>query len=141
MALIFLMKVNMNKNIRCLIFLLPIIAGCAIKKSIKPTEFLQQQEIIAKYADLPDAPFQLQLQKIAVSEKAHEQVQLFYTFAGPVEDLVSFYEQQMERLGWDLFARSDVQDYLLHFNKPDLLCSVLISQDHLSIYMSNKKGA
>ena len=125
------------KNFR----LLPVIAGCGIQKKIKHPEYLQQQEIIAKYADLPDAPFQAQLKKIATSQEVHEEVQLFYTFTMSVDDLLAFYQQQMERLGWELLAESKAQDYLLHYVKPSQVCTILITDNQLSLYICNKKGA
>ena len=124
-----------------LVLVVPIIAGCGMQQKLKHPEYLQQQEIIAKYADLPDAPFQAQLKKIATSQQAHEEVQLFYTFTMSVDDLLAFYQQQMERLGWELLAESKAQNYLLHYVKPSQVCSVLIAENQLSLYICNKKGA
>lgn len=131
----------MKKNILSFVLILFIIAGCAGKQKIKSTEFLQQQEIIAKCADLPDVPFQVQLKKIASSLENCEQLQLFYTISMPQQDLIVFYQQQMERLGWELFAESNAQDYVLHFTKPHQICSILMKDNNLSIYICNKKGA
>ncbi|MBV8660966.1 MAG: hypothetical protein JO129_02375 [Candidatus Dependentiae bacterium] len=131
----------MKKNILCFVLILFAMAGCGNKQKIKPTEFLQQQEIIAKCTDLPDAPFQVQLKKIVSSSENCDQFQLFYTFSIPQQDLITFYQQQMERLGWELFAESNLQDYLLHFTKPDQICSILIKDSNLSIYICKKEGA
>ena len=134
----------MKNKLKCQVFLwfLPLFAGCGMQKRIKPTaDFLEQQEIIAKFADLPDAPFQVKLQKIAVSSENHDQLQAFYTSTMPQNDLMAFYQQQMERLGWDLFAESTTQDWLMHYSKPQQFCSILIHQNCLSIYICNKKGA
>jgi predicted phosphoadenosine phosphosulfate sulfurtransferase len=136
------MRVAMTRKILvCFAMLLPIISGCGMQKKIKSTDVLQQQEIIAKFADLPDAPFQVQLQKIAVSSEDHDQLQVFYTVTMPAQELIAFYQQQMERLGWELLAESTTQDWLMHYVKPHQVCSILISQNHLSIYICNKKGA
>lgn len=123
--------------------LIMIIAGCGMQKkvTIKSPEILQQQEIIAKFADLPDTPFQVRLQKLAVSQEDHNQLQAFYTVAMPQADLIAFYQQQMERLGWELFAESTTQDCLMHYVKPQQVCSILISPNRLSMYVCNKKGA
>lgn len=131
----------MKKNGLFIALVLPLLVGCGMQKKMKSTEFLEQQEIIAKYGDLPDAPFQAQLKKIAVSSENHQQLQIFYTFTVPTQDIVIFYKQQMERLGWDLFAESTTQDYLMHYSKPQELCSFLVKDNNLSIYMCNKKGA
>jgi len=131
----------MKNKLLCFLFILPIIAGCGMSKKLKLVDFLQQQEIIAKFADLPDAPFQTKLQKISKLDESHEQLQIFYTFTMPKQDLISFYQQQMERLGWELFAESNAQDCLMHYSKPQQLCSILITESHLSIYVCNKRGA
>ncbi len=131
----------MIKNMLSFVLLL-IVAGCGMQKKVKFKKNIQQQEeIIAKFADLPDTPFQAQLQNIAVSQESHDQLQLFYTVAMQQQDLIVFYQQQMERLGWELLAESNLQDYLMHYSKPGQFCSVLISQNRLSIYICNKKDA
>ncbi|MDP3788259.1 MAG: hypothetical protein Q8Q60_02965 [Candidatus Chromulinivorax sp.] len=123
--------------------LVMIAAGCGIQKKVKTKspELLEQQEIIAKFADLPDAPFQVRLQKIAISPEDRDQLQAFYTVSMPQADLITFYQQQMERLGWELFAESTTRDCLMHYVKPAQLCSILISSNHLSMYVCNRKGA
>lgn len=134
----------MKRNyILCCSVLIMIAAGCGIQKKVKTKspELLEQQEIIAKFADLPDTPFQVRLQKIAVSPEDHSQLQAFYTVSMPQADLISFYRQQMERLGWELFAESATQDCLMHYVKPHQLCSILISSNRLSMYVCNRKGA
>ncbi len=131
----------MNKNLAYFALMLFVVAGCGVQKKIKSKDFFQHQEIIAKFADLPDAPFQAQLQNIASSLEAHDQLQLFYTIAMPAQDVIAFYQQQMERLGWELLGESTTQDWLMHYSKPGQLCSILIAQDRLSIYICNKKGA
>jgi hypothetical protein len=59
----------------------------------------------------------------------------------PVQDLIDFYQQQMERLGWELVAESNIKNCLMHFVKPTQFCSVLIAENNLSMYVGNKKGA
>ena len=117
------------------------LTGCAMQKKIKPTHYEHYQEIIAKFADLPDAPFQAELESIAISDQSHEQVQIFYTGNLSICDMKDFYQQQMERLGWELFAQSDIQDCILYYTKPEQLCSILIKERFLSIYYCNKRGA
>lgn len=115
-------------------------AGCAIQKPIHQNNF-QNKEIIAKYADLPDVPFQAKLHSIAMNPDDQDQVQMLYTTTIPVEELAGFYQQQMERCGWELFAESHAQDWLLHYIKPQQICSILIAENKLTIYLGNKKGA
>lgn len=123
------------------IFLLIGLTGCVQQQKIKPDIYRQHQEVIAKFADLPDAPFQAQLKTIVTSPEYHDQVQVFYTSCMPKIDMMHFYEQQMERLGWQLIAQSDIQDCLLQYSKPEQFCTIVISQDRFSLYFGNKKGA
>ena len=131
----------MKQKLMYLSLLLSLLAGCGVQKKVKHSQYLANQEMIAKFADLPDAPFQAQLQKIAGSLDNHDQLQVFYTYTMPRHDLIVFYQQQMERLGWELFAESTMRDSLMHFSKPQQFCSILITQDQLSIYVCHRKGA
>ncbi len=116
--------------------------GCSHKqfKMKKENEKFEHQEIIAKFADLPDVPFKAQLQDIAINKDSHDQVQMFYTIKMPIEDVTSFYEQQMERLGWDLLSESRSKDIVLIYTKPNLVSLILISDDHVSIYLNQRNG-
>ena len=122
-----------------LLFLL-LCAGCGAKKPVRHEKF-QNQEMIARYADLPDAPFQVKLQSIVAHPEEHDQVQMVYTTTMPVSELAYFYQQQMERCGWDLLNESHVKDWLLNYTKPTQVCSILITENRLTIYLGNKKGA
>ena len=115
-------------------------AGCALKVPVRQDTF-QNKEIIAKYADLPDVPFQAKLQSIAINPDDHHQIQMLYSTMMSVQELADFYQQQMERCGWELLAESHAQDWLLHYVKPQQVCSILISDNKLTIYLGNKKGA
>lgn len=114
-------------------------SGCGIKKQIQHDNF-HEKELIAKYADLPDAPFQVKLESIAISPDQHDQIQMFYSTMMPAQELVDFYQQQMERSGWELLAESYAQDRLLQYVKPAQVCSILISSNKLTVYLS-KRGA
>ena len=122
-----------------LLFLLSCV-GCGMKKPAHHESF-QNQEMIARYSDLPDAPFQVKLQSIVVNPDNQDQVQMFYTTTMPIQELAYFYQQQMERCGWDLLAESHVNNWLLNYVKPACLCSIIISENKLVIYLSDKKGA
>jgi len=111
----------------CLFFLL--LTGCGTKKIIKVDSF-KNQEMIAKYADLPDVPFQVKLQSITVNSEKQDQVQMLYTTTMLEQDLVDFYEQQMERCGWELFAEIHADDWVLHYIKPMQLCSIIYMKIH-----------
>jgi hypothetical protein len=122
-------------------FLLLLVSGCMQQKKIKPELYRQYQEVIAKYSDLPDAPFQAQVKNIVTSAEHHEQIQIFYTTSMPMIDVIAFYEQQMERLGWELIGQSDIHDCVLCYSKPQQFCTIVMYNNSFSIYVGSKKGA
>ena len=132
---------SVYKNIIASCTFLVLLSGCAYHKKIQPQKSDYYQEIIAKFADLPDAPFQAHVEKVVQSDQNPEQIQIFYTCNMPKVDVIAFYEQQMERLGWELYAQSDAVDSVLHYSKPTVLCTILISGNKFSLYVSTKKGA
>lgn len=123
----------------CLLIML-VVAGCRKKISVGNTEKIQEyREIIAKFADLPDAPFQASIDRIAILPENHDQLQIFYRVTMPVDEIVLFYQQQMERLGWQLYAQSTIEDVVLHYTKPEQICSLIIRKNQLSIYIMHKQ--
>jgi len=124
------------------LIVLVIFAGCGVKqmKIKKENDNFQHREIIAKFSDLPDAPFQAQLKDIAINQENHDEIQMFYLIKMPLNDIAIFYEQQMERLGWDLLSESKSKDIVFIYTKPNLVSLILISDDHVSIYLNQKKG-
>ncbi|MGZ6254444.1 MAG: hypothetical protein ACXWL5_00440 [Candidatus Chromulinivorax sp.] len=130
----------MKKLILCVSICLLIISGCSFHKKSQSIKNVQHHEILAKCTDLPDAPFQLSLLDVVTSSD-NDQMQFFYTFTGMKDDIIVFYEQQMERLGWDIKAQSNLQDYFILFNKPYKNCAILIQQNKVTIYFCHKKSA
>jgi len=124
------------------LFCLLCTTGCAGKKPRRVvTPFVDYQEIVAKFADLPDAPFQAQLKNIVICPTNHDQVQIFYTTTMASDELVLLYEQQMERLGWQLLSDTTIHDQVLIYTKPNQVCTIIFSGSSLSVYLSSKKGA
>ncbi len=96
---------------------------------------------IAKFSDLPDAPFQATLENVVTSLEYHDQVQMFYSCSMHKVDCIAFYEQQMERLGWNLLGQSDISDAVLLYTKPQRFCTIVIFQNHFALYLGKIKGA
>lgn len=116
-----------------------VLGGCGLKKQFHQDAILyEHQEIIARCSDLPDTPFQVQLKKIIVAPENHDQMQIFYTTTLSVQDIIFYYEQQMERLGWQLLAQSKLQDAFLCYGKPEKFCSILIFEGSFRVYVGNK---
>ncbi len=128
-------KKNMMIYLMCLFFI-----SCTHRTKIQYKVQQDYQEIVAKFADMPDSPFQAKLDNLIISDQCHDQVQIFYSCLMPKLDMIHFYQQQMERLGWELLGQSDIHDCLLCYSKPELLCCIIIRKDSIVLYRS-KKGA
>lgn len=115
-------------------------SGCNFhqKQKIKVDENYRYKEILAKYSDIPDVPFQAVFINMAYKNENPDQVQFFYKSSLPREQLIIFYEQQMELLGWRLITRSDLTDLLLVYEKPEIVCSILMQKSMITIYFSSK---
>ncbi|MBP6869523.1 hypothetical protein KBC04_01440 [Candidatus Babeliales bacterium] len=126
-----------------MIVCIALLTGCGMKQQLVKKENIEQQqeEIIARCSDMPDVPFQVQLKNIVVLPEDHNDMQLFYTTTLSQQDFVTFYEQQMERLGWQLSAESKIQDCCLYYTKPQRFCLIVIVGNSFSMYIGTKKGA
>jgi len=105
----------MKKVIVALICFL--ITGC-IKESKKGAIDVRECE-----ARLVDIAIPLESKPI---RKLLSQQTFVYAIKKTREEIVSFYEQEMERLGWDLLAADSNQETLLIFNKPHRVSTVSI---------------
>ena len=130
----------MKKLFICSLFIF-LLSGCVWRKEVSSVRTREHQEVIAKFSDIPDAPFAVNLLNLVIDENNHDQLQLFYTISIPVQDVLVFYEQQMERLGWDMIAQSNLHDNFLIFSKPNKICSLLIINNKLTLYISNRKDS
>ena len=117
-----------------------IFSGCGVKKkSIKNTQmFMHFQEVIAKNADIPDAPFQAQLQSISRDAYNQNQLELVYTTNMARVDLVHFYTQQMERAGWSCTMDFHTVDHCMIFSKPGKVCAIVVQDGTYFVFMGKK---
>lgn len=76
-------------------------------------------------ARLYDFPILLNAKPI-FKNQCDEEHGTYFSYTVPVDrnDAVTFYEQEMERLGWRLFSRFDHDEILLNFEKPTKVCSI-----------------
>lgn len=120
------------------IYCLFLLMGCSLKKKNHQSPILyEHQEIIARCSDLPDTPFQVKLKNIVVAPENYDQMQIFYTTTLCVQDIILYYEQQMERLGWQLLVQSNLQDVFLCYTKPKKFCSILIFDGSFRVYVGS----
>jgi len=140
------------KNIQMFLMLFMCLAGC--QKNIQQKQKKQQeqvaqkveidplQETIARLSDIPDVPMSTTMQKIEQSDRDLNQVQIFCD-VGSVgwKELCDYYENEMERLGWSLQGRCDLQVGLIVFVKPSgSLCVISMrSQKGMVITLLKKK--
>ena len=133
----------MKRTFVTIFFLSLLLPSCARKKS-KPFSFSaahSEQAVFSEAqhaqslallheweATLLDIPFPLGAlpiaQEYAKSQAAKGQHFLAYTTVLSESDLIAFYEQEMERLGWQkMVVLSDFETMLI-FSKPDRICSI-----------------
>lgn len=126
---------------RLLLYILCILMlhGCRnsqrVIKNIIPDQY---QKVIAKTSDLPDTPFQVSIKNMAILPENYDQVQFFYTTTLPKQDLIIYYEEQMERLGWQLSAQLQVHDSFFYYTKPAKFCAITFYDHSFSIYLGNR---
>jgi hypothetical protein len=89
------------------------------------SDFVRQQE-----ARLTDISVPLNAKSIPngfwVDEKESAGVMLTYVVSLSLQQIASFYSQEMERLGWDQTVSFDAHEQLLIFEKPGRVCSILL---------------
>lgn len=122
----------------CSLFI--VCAGCTLHKANREQEFLEKT-LLAKYSDIPDAPFHTVLQTVIAEENRPGQVQITYTTTMSQSQVIDFYEQEMERLGWNFIGKSLAKDVLLQYSKPDVFCSILLQQKKITVFVVQRKGA
>lgn len=87
-------------------------------------EWLQQE---AKFFDVPVLINAKPESVNNLNEFASSEVtQLVYTVRVSYADAISFYEQEMERSGWNMFSSIVSHETLLIFEKPSKICSISI---------------
>lgn len=62
-------------------------------------------------------------------EGDEEQVVLGYATSMPLEEVISFYTHEMERLGWSSLCHVRGYETLFVFEKPSRLCSIVLRLD------------
>lgn len=86
-------------------------------------DIVRQQE-----ARLTDIPIPLNAKPVPncfwMDEKESAGVMLGYRVTASLQEIVSFYSQEMERFGWDNVVCFDAHEHLLVFEKPGRVCSI-----------------
>lgn len=100
------------------------------------------QESVARLSDIPDVPLPVIIKKITYAQQDSDQLQICCEMAGiDAEELCSYYEAGMERLGWSLQSSCNAQERLLVFVKPGGSLCVISLRDNqgMVITMMKKK--
>ncbi|HZW61961.1 MAG TPA: hypothetical protein VFF04_07085 [Candidatus Babeliales bacterium] len=91
-------------------------------RAVSEEQMFQQE---AKCSDVP-VPMGAQIVK-ELNHQEQESIALYCTCAGTSsQDIRSFYEREMERLGWQQVAAIEGSELLLTFQKPTRFCTVLL---------------
>lgn len=94
-----------------------------------PIDRVQQQEAV-----LIDIPVPLYDERLPVYDpdpnSGHSTIILGYKSSLDTNDIVDFYTNQMERLGWNCIKLFQGFESLLQFESPDRLCTVSVRPHH-----------
>lgn len=129
----------------CFALLVSLFSGCQkhIEKQKrlahdKQTKMYELQESIARLVDIPDVPLQCKIIAIAESEQGSSEFQLICDCALMLHaDIISYYKEEMERIGWQLQSEYDREgEALLVFIKPGgSVCTVSL-RDHQRVVIT-----
>ncbi len=133
----------MKRTLAIICFLSLLLPACARKKSksfsfsvvhsephvLSETQRAQSLAVLHDWeATILDIPFPLGAmpvtQEYAKNSAAKGQHFLAYTTTLSESDLIVFYEQEMERLGWQKMVVLPDFETMLIFSKPDRMCSI-----------------
>ena len=93
-----------------------------IHKNFSPIDEIKRQE--AKLTDIPIPVASKPIKEYCSSENGT--IILGYHSSVSIEDLISFYQHEMERFGWEYGAQLKGNEVLLNFEKPNRVCSISI---------------
>jgi hypothetical protein len=83
------------------------------------------RHIEAKLIDIPQVPLNSKpINSLCSSDP--QTIMLGYACSMPCDDIVTFYQHEMERFGWNYAAQFKSSEILLNFNKPNRDCSISI---------------
>lgn len=129
----------MLKKIFFSAFVLLSFSACQKRVAIKKTDrnsSYELQESIARLNDIPDLPLQARVQNVMPSQQNSEDMQIICD-AGLLgwDDVQNYYEQEMERFGWDLQAlyRSDRESLIVFRKASGSLCIISLKDKQLVI--------
>ena len=106
-------------------------------------DFARQQE--ARLADIP-IPLNAKPipKKFWADTKESAGFMLSYLVNKPLQEIASFYSQEMERFGWDQVVFLGACEYFLSFEKPGRVCSVLLrpagTDISLTVFIAQKSS-
>jgi hypothetical protein len=99
-------------------------------------------EWIAQEAKLFDVPVLIDAvpEKLSEPDESEITMTVRYRAKSALPDAVEFYEQEMERYGWNLWNSFITQEALLIFEKPSKICAILIKpyKDQINVTIFSK---
>lgn len=137
----------MAKKFVALLMMIVFFSSCQknVLKKQQKNVFLQQeiealQESVARLSDIPDVPLPVMIKKIENTNAEQDQLQIICdVYDISRADLYSYYEGEMERLGWQLQGSYDQQEGLLVFVKPGGSLCVISLRDHQQMIITIMK--
>lgn len=138
---------------RCILVLVLFLASCGGSKINRYAEkklrsistdidVIRQQE--AKLSDIPIPISSQPIPEYCVQNMSvPHQVMLGYECTLGADELVKFFNQEMERYGWRYISQFSGQERLMHYEKPNRVCAISLrpiqENTHVLIFTGKKQ--
>jgi hypothetical protein len=120
------------KKQACLIGLVFLLSGCGSLHKKKTTQKKVEEDYHFQEARLSDIPVLMGAKRLEnkgrVVLQDHQQAMFFKSML-PLRDVLNFYEQEMERMGWEQLSLFEGKETILLFEKPYSIVLVLLHED------------
>lgn len=118
-----------------------VLSGCVVRQSIQKNKhaLFAQKTLLAKFGNIPDLPLHARLQTVSYDIHHPDQIHVRYVTDDTNDIIIEYYQKNMERLGWSFVGISTIDDVCLQFSKPDVLCTVIIVKDVVTVFVVKKK--
>lgn len=123
-----------------LVFIL-VLPACYKKiTKVASKNYYEEQPLLTSQAHLADIPLPIQAKVHTLTGSTPESTGLVFSSTFTLQDLIKFYQFEMERLGWkELHLFSVTSEILLVFEKPQKMCTVSIRPDNrVVIFFGNR---
>ena len=110
---------------------LGMLPACYKRAQKQLTQHYDEQPALRNEAHLTDVPLPVQVTPRVLSGSTTQATGLTFVSNFQLDDLIKFYQFEMERLGWkEVHAFSVPPEVLLIFEKPEKFCTLSVRPDN-----------